>query len=186
MNECCLSSAYHATLSSAFVHKNVEPMWTVFSPASLLTGTMSRSDYPPGYDDSHVPPYAPQGGPYAPQGGPYPPPPAYGFPSYLNPQPGQPSAPYPAGPNTPLFPGQPAGYPPGPYQGQPHPAGRGYPNPPPMPPIIPPTIPSDVLSSGKKGDHYHGYPFLKQCEICDIFSQNLKGWWILVLLPNLY
>ncbi|AWP04523.1 putative protein lifeguard 3 [Scophthalmus maximus] len=114
----------------------------------LLLGTMSRSDYPPGYDDSHVPPYAPQGGPYAPQGGPYPPPPAYGFPSYLNPQPGQPSAPYPAGPNTPLFPGQPAGYPPGPYQGQPHPAGRGYPNPPPMPPIIPPTIPSDVLSSG--------------------------------------
>ncbi|XP_019966900.1 protein lifeguard 3 [Paralichthys olivaceus] len=105
---------------------------------------MSRSDYPPGYEESHGPLYAPQDGPYQP-------PPAYGFPSYGGFQPGQPSAPYPTGPNTPLYPGQPAGYPPGPYPGQPYhagPPGAGYPNPPPMPPIIPPTIPSDVLSSG--------------------------------------
>uniref|UniRef100_A0A3Q3IKF6 Transmembrane BAX inhibitor motif containing 1a n=1 Tax=Monopterus albus TaxID=43700 RepID=A0A3Q3IKF6_MONAL len=115
---------------------------------------MSKSDYPPGYD-SHGPMYAPQGGGY-------PPPPAYGFPDYAGTQPGQPSAPYAPGPNTPLFPGQPGGYPqapypgqPGgypqaPYPGQPHPAGppgAGYPSPPPMP-VIPPTIPSDVLSSG--------------------------------------
>ncbi|XP_017275802.1 transmembrane BAX inhibitor motif containing 1a [Kryptolebias marmoratus] len=117
---------------------------------------MSRSDYPPGYDESHGPLYPPQGGGY-------PPPPAYGFPSYGGPQPGHPSAPYPSGPNAPLYPGQPGGYPPGPYPGQPggyppgpypgqpHPAGPqggGYPPPPPMPPVIPPTIPSDVLSSG--------------------------------------
>ncbi|KAM9322826.1 protein lifeguard 3-like isoform 2-T2 [Pholidichthys leucotaenia] len=101
---------------------------------------MSRSDYPPGYDDL-----------YAPQGGNNPQPPAYGFPSFGGPQPGQPSAPYPADPNAPLFPGQPGGYPPGPYPGQPHPSGppgSGYPAPPPMPPVIPPTIPSDVLSPG--------------------------------------
>uniref|UniRef100_A0A3Q3MIG0 Transmembrane BAX inhibitor motif containing 1a n=1 Tax=Labrus bergylta TaxID=56723 RepID=A0A3Q3MIG0_9LABR len=106
---------------------------------------MSRSDYPPGYDDSRGPLYPPQGGNY-------PAPPAYGFPSYGGPQPGQPPAPYPTGPNTPLYPGQPGGYAPGPYQGQPHPAGHPggrYPNPPPMPPVMPPTIPSDILSSGK-------------------------------------
>ncbi|KAM4551191.1 protein lifeguard 3-like [Odontesthes bonariensis] len=115
---------------------------------------MSRSDYPPGYDDSRGPLYMPQGGGY-------PSPPAYGFPSYGGPQPGQPSAPYPTGPNAASFPGQPGGYPPGgyppggyppgPYPGQPHhagPPGPGYPSPPPMPPIIPPTMPSDVLSSG--------------------------------------
>ncbi|XP_076018318.1 transmembrane BAX inhibitor motif containing 1a [Genypterus blacodes] len=127
---------------------------------------MSRSDYPPGYDDSLPPMYGPQGGNY--------PPPAYGFPGFGGSQPGQPSAPYPAGPNTPLYPNQPGGYPnqpagypnqpggypnqpggypgqPGGYPGQPYPAGapgHGYPSPPPMPPIIPPTIPSDVLSSG--------------------------------------
>ncbi|XP_034558145.1 transmembrane BAX inhibitor motif containing 1a [Notolabrus celidotus] len=115
---------------------------------------MSRSDYPPGYDDSRGPLYQPQGGNY-------PAPPAYGFPGYGGPQPGQPAPPYPAGPNTPLYPNQPGGYGPGPYQGQPgghgpypgqphhggHP-GAGYPNPPPMPPIIPPTMPSDMLSSG--------------------------------------
>ncbi|XP_030015548.1 transmembrane BAX inhibitor motif containing 1a [Sphaeramia orbicularis] len=102
---------------------------------------MSRSDYPPGYSDSHNPLYGPQGGNY-------PPPPAYGFPSYGTPQPGQPSAPYPTGPNAPLYPGQPGGYPPGPYPGQPAgPPGAGYPSQPPMPPVIPPTIPSDVLSS---------------------------------------
>ncbi|XP_033506393.1 transmembrane BAX inhibitor motif containing 1a [Epinephelus lanceolatus] len=108
---------------------------------------MSRSDYPPGYDDSRGPLYAPQGGNY-------PPPPAYGFPGYGGPQPGQPSAPYPSGPNAPLYPGQPGGYPPGPYQGQPHPGGPpgpGYPSPPPMPPVMPPTLPSDVLSSGGDG-----------------------------------
>ncbi|XP_041848996.1 protein lifeguard 3-like [Melanotaenia boesemani] len=114
---------------------------------------MSRSDYPPGYD-SHGPMYAPQGGGY-------PQPPAYGFPSYGGSQPGQPSAPYPTGPNVPLFPGQPMGYPPGPYQGQPQhggPPGSGYPNPPPMPPVIPPTIPSGVLSSDDMGDEFaaHG------------------------------
>ncbi|XP_057713318.1 protein lifeguard 3-like [Corythoichthys intestinalis] len=104
---------------------------------------MSKSDYPPSYDESHVPPYAPQDGNY-------PAPPAYGFPSFGGPQPGQPPAPYPTGPNTPLYPGQPQGYPPGPYPGQPNPAGppgAGYPGQPPMPPIIPPTMPSDVLSS---------------------------------------
>lgn len=120
---------------------------------SLLSDVMSRSDYPPGYNDSHGPLYAPQGGGY-------PPPPAYdsSYPSYggwpgtqPGPQPGQPSAPYPTGPNAPLYSGQPGGYPPGPYPGQPYPAGppgAGYPQPPPMPPVIPPTMPSDVFSSG--------------------------------------
>uniref|UniRef100_A0A3Q1HLB8 Transmembrane BAX inhibitor motif containing 1a n=1 Tax=Anabas testudineus TaxID=64144 RepID=A0A3Q1HLB8_ANATE len=110
----------------------------------LHGGEMSRSDYPPGYDDSHGPLYAPQGGNY-------PPPPAYGFPAYGVSQPGHPPAPYPPGPNAPLYPGQPGGYPPGPYPAQPYPAGHpgaGYPSPPPMPPVIPPTIPSDVLNSG--------------------------------------
>ncbi|XP_037537393.1 transmembrane BAX inhibitor motif containing 1a [Nematolebias whitei] len=105
---------------------------------------MSKSEFPPGYSELHGPLYPPQGGGY-------PAPPPYGFPSYVGPQLDQPSAPYPAGPNTPLYPGQPAGYPPAPYPGQPHPAGPPgvvYPPPPPMPPIIPPTIPSDVLSSG--------------------------------------
>ncbi|KAM9719591.1 protein lifeguard 3-like [Menidia menidia] len=105
---------------------------------------MSRSDYPPGYDDSRGPLYPPQGGGY-------PPPPAYGFPSYGGPPPGgHPGAPYPTGPNAALFPGQPGGYPPGPYPGQPQPAGptgSGYHNPPPMPPVMPPIMPSTVLSS---------------------------------------
>ncbi|XP_035860937.1 transmembrane BAX inhibitor motif containing 1a isoform X2 [Sander lucioperca] len=134
---------------------------------------MSRSDYPPGYDDTRDLLYAPQGGNY-------PPPPAYGFPGFGGPQPGQPSAPYPAGPNASMYPGQPGGYPrgqpggypqsqpgggypqgqpggypqgqpggypPGPYPGQPH-SGAGYPSHPPMPPVMPPTIPSDILSSG--------------------------------------
>lgn len=108
---------------------------------------MSRSDYPPGYDDSRSPLYAPQGGDY-------PPPPAYGFPAYGGPQTGHPSAPYPSGANPPMYPGQPGGYPPGPYPGQPNPAGSpgaGYPSYPPMPPVIPPTIPTDVMSSGKYG-----------------------------------
>ncbi|KAM8850533.1 protein lifeguard 3-like [Spinachia spinachia] len=105
---------------------------------------MSRSDYPPVYDDSRGPMYAPQGGNY-------PPPPAYGFPSYGGPQPGQPSFPYPTGPNAPLFPGQPASFPGAPYQGQPHhggPPGPAYPSPPPMPPVMPTPISSDMLSSG--------------------------------------
>uniref|UniRef100_A0A3Q3N170 Transmembrane BAX inhibitor motif containing 1a n=1 Tax=Mastacembelus armatus TaxID=205130 RepID=A0A3Q3N170_9TELE len=85
---------------------------------------MSRSDYPPGYDDSRGPLYPPQGGNY-------PPPPAYGFPAYGGPQPGQPSAPYPPGHNAPLYPGQPGGYHPAPYPGQPYPSGppgAGYPS----------------------------------------------------------
>lgn len=123
----------------------IHQLATNFDWSSLLSGEMSRSDYPPGYEDSW-------GAVYAPQGGNYPPPPAYGFPGYGGPQPGQPVAPYPTGPNTPLYPGQAGGYPPGPYPGQPHaagPPGAGYPSPPPMPPIVPPTMPSDILSSGK-------------------------------------
>ncbi|XP_033993142.1 transmembrane BAX inhibitor motif containing 1a [Trematomus bernacchii] len=123
---------------------------------------MSRSDYPPGYDES-------RGSLYTPQGGGYPPPPAYGFPGFGGPQPGQPSAPYPAGPNTPMFPGQPGGYPgqPGGYPGQPGgypagpypgqaqpggPPGAGYPMP---PPIMPPMhIPSDIMSSDDPDDGF--------------------------------
>lgn len=104
---------------------------------------MSRSDYPPMYDESRGPLYPPQGGNY-------PPPPAYGFPAFGGPQPGQPSDPYPTGSNAPMFPGQPGGQ----YQGQPHQGGYpgpGYSKPPPMPPIMPPTIPSDILSSGETG-----------------------------------
>ncbi|XP_047445342.1 protein lifeguard 3-like [Mugil cephalus] len=98
---------------------------------------MSKSDYPPGYDDHH-----------APQGGNYSAPPAYGFPSFDGPPPGYPSAPYPPGPNTPLYAGQPGGNPSAPYPGQPAgPPGAWYPSPPPMPPLAPPTIPSDVLNS---------------------------------------
>lgn len=126
---------------------------------SPLTGDMSRSDYPPGYNDS----YGPQ---YAPQGGNYPPPPAYGFPGFGGPQPGHPSAPYPPGPNTPMYGGQPGGYPPGPYPGQPHPPGpqgAGYPNHPPMPPVIPPTIPSDVLSSGKTESTFVSFQHISVC-----------------------
>lgn len=92
------------------------------------------------YDESRGPLYPPQGGNY-------PPPPAYGFPAFGGPQPGQPSDPYPTGSNAPMFPGQPGGQ----YQGQPHQGGYpgpGYSKPPPMPPIMPPTIPSDILSSG--------------------------------------
>uniref|UniRef100_A0A3Q3X4A2 Uncharacterized protein n=1 Tax=Mola mola TaxID=94237 RepID=A0A3Q3X4A2_MOLML len=77
---------------------------------------MSRSEYPPGYDEARGPLYPPQGGNY-------PAPPAYGFPSYGASNPGQPSAPYPTDPNAPMYPGQPGAYPPGPYPGQPHPAG---------------------------------------------------------------
>ncbi|KAF3858562.1 hypothetical protein F7725_011763 [Dissostichus mawsoni] len=125
---------------------------------------MSRSDYPPGYDES-------RGSLYAPQGGGYPPPPAYGFPGFGGPQPGQPSAPYPAGPNAPMFPGQPGGYPgqpggypgqPGGYPGQPggYPAGpypgQAQPRGPPMPPpIMPPMhIPSDIMSSDDPDDGF--------------------------------
>lgn len=109
------------------------------------SGDMSRSDYPPAYDESRGPLYDPQGGSY-------PAPPAYGFPAYSDPHPGPPTAPYPTNPNTPLYPGQPMGSAAGPYPGQPHPTGppgAGYP-PMPPPPIIPPTIPSDMMSTGKK------------------------------------
>ncbi|KAM6948855.1 transmembrane BAX inhibitor motif containing 1a [Aplochiton taeniatus] len=107
---------------------------------------MSRSDFPPGYDDSRSPLYGPQGGNY-------PPPPAYGFPAFGGPPQGQPTAPYPTGPNAPPYPGQPGAYPAGPYPGQPQPAGtRGavyptFPSMQPMPPMIPPTMPSDVMGS---------------------------------------
>lgn len=129
----------------------------------LATGKMSRSDYPPDYEESRGPHY----------GANYPQPPPYGFPGYGGPQPGQPSAPYPTDPNTPLFSGQPGGYPGGPYTGQPYhggPPGAGYPTPPPMPPIIPPTIPSDVLSSGEY------FPHVCSLELC--FSESLS--------PDLY
>lgn len=134
--------------------------WCDNSCSSLLSGEMSRSDYPPGYDDS-------RGALYGLPGGNHPQPPAYGFPGFGS----QPSAPYPAGPTTPLYsgqpggyshgpyPGQPGGYPPGPYHGQPGPPGSGYPNPPPMPPVMPPTIPSDVLGSGKTGTEKVNNPF---------------------------
>ncbi|KAK0134536.1 Protein lifeguard 3 [Merluccius polli] len=112
---------------------------------------MSRSDYPPGYEDAHAPLYGPQGGG---GGGAYPPPPAYGFPGYGGAPQGHPSAPYP-GPNAPPYAGQPGGYPPGPYPGgQPQPGGggggygySGHPQMPPIPPMMPPTMPSDVFSS---------------------------------------
>ncbi|KAM7401189.1 hypothetical protein PAMA_005400 [Pampus argenteus] len=92
---------------------------------------MSRSDYPPGYNDSYSPLYGSQGGNH-------PQPPGYGFPGFSGPQPGQPSAPYPTGTEAPLYPGHP--HPGGP-------PGAGYPTHPPMPPIVPPTMPTDVLTS---------------------------------------
>ncbi|KAL6456021.1 hypothetical protein MHYP_G00358720 [Metynnis hypsauchen] len=99
---------------------------------------MSRSDFPPGYDESRLLHNPQAGGAY-----PSAPPPAYGFSPYggqPQPQPAgypgapysQPSAPYPGQPGP--YPGQPGPNPgqPGPYSGQP---GQGYP--PPMPPIMP-------------------------------------------------
>ncbi|KAA8587442.1 hypothetical protein FQN60_016304 [Etheostoma spectabile] len=79
---------------------------------------MSKSVYPPGYDDT-------QDLLYAPQGQNYPPPPAYGFPGFGGPQPGQPSAPYPAGPS--MYPGPPGGYPQGQPGGYPQGQPGGYP-----------------------------------------------------------
>ncbi|XP_030637720.1 transmembrane BAX inhibitor motif containing 1a [Chanos chanos] len=100
---------------------------------------MSRSDFPPGYDDSRAPLYGSGGHPANP-------PPSYGFPPYGG-QP-QPQPPGYYGPPQPGYPGQPGGYPgqPGGYPGQP----GGYPPPamPPMPPIIPPTIPVSHNDSG--------------------------------------
>lgn len=160
----CIILAMETYLFLLFVHYSSPSLCTAelyFLQLPSPTGEMSRSDYPPGYDDSRGPLYAPQGGNY-------PPPPAYGFPAYGGS--GQPSAPYPTEPNAPMYPGQPGGYPSGPYPGQPHPAGpqgAGYP---PMPPVIPPTIPSDILSSGKTGTSEHisvfllmGLPFFKIC-----------------------
>lgn len=120
---------------------------------------MSRSDYPPDYEESRGPLY----------GGNYPqPPPPYGFPGYGGPHPGQPSAPYPTDPNTPLYSGQPGGYPGGPYPGQPYQGGpgAGYPAPPPMPPMIPPTIPSDVLSSGEYFPHVSSLSLMNFAFLC--------------------
>ncbi|XP_031438729.1 transmembrane BAX inhibitor motif containing 1a isoform X2 [Clupea harengus] len=129
---------------------------------------MSRSDFPPGYDDSRAPLYNAQGGNY-------PPPPSYDFSPYGGqPQPGpypgapnaQPSAPYPGQPSAP-YPGQPSGpypgEPSGPYPGQPGgysqsgpKPGLGYPpsGMPPMPIFIPPTMPStgDVEGFTTSGD----------------------------------
>ncbi|XP_072539789.1 transmembrane BAX inhibitor motif containing 1a isoform X2 [Salminus brasiliensis] len=109
---------------------------------------MSRSDFPPGYDESWML-HNPQAGGAHPSA----PPPAYGFSPYggqPQPQPAgypgapysQPSAPFPGQPGP--FPGQPGPFPgqpgpfpgqPGPYSGQPGQPGQGYP--PPMPPIMP-------------------------------------------------
>ncbi|KAF4080265.1 hypothetical protein AMELA_G00168380 [Ameiurus melas] len=100
---------------------------------------MSRSDFPPGYDESRL-----ISDPQARGVQPSAPPPAYDYSPYGGqPQPG----PYPGAPSQPFapYPGQPGMYPPQPgLPGQgypPHPGqpGQGYP--PPMPPIIPPTIP---------------------------------------------
>ncbi|KAK2857413.1 hypothetical protein Q7C36_005332 [Tachysurus vachellii] len=128
---------------------------------------MSRSDFPPGYDESRL----------LSAGGPQPsaPPPAYDYSPYGGPQqpgpfPGapysQPSAPYPGQPGMypaqpglpgqgyPAYTGQPAhGYPAQPgqpvhgYPAQPGQPAHGYP--PPMPPIIPPIIP--ISDSGDDG-----------------------------------
>ncbi|TTI92378.1 Protein lifeguard 3 [Bagarius yarrelli] len=114
---------------------------------------MSKSDYPPGYNESRLLSDEPQ---------PSAPPPAYNFPAYGggHPQPGPyPGAPY-SNPTAP-YPGQPGMYPPQtglpgqgypshsgfPGQGYPPHPGQGYP--PPMPPIIPPTIP--MSDSGDDG-----------------------------------
>ncbi|KAI4885376.1 hypothetical protein NFI96_003710 [Prochilodus magdalenae] len=93
---------------------------------------MSRSDFPPGYDESRMlnnpHPSAPPAYGFSPYGGqPQPQPAGYPGAPYSQPYPGQP------GP----YPGQPGPYPgqPGPYSGQPGQPGHGYP--PPMPPIMP-------------------------------------------------
>ncbi|XP_064183670.1 transmembrane BAX inhibitor motif containing 1a isoform X2 [Anguilla rostrata] len=92
---------------------------------------MSRSDFPPGYDDSRSPLYPGQPGPA---------PPAYGFPAFD----GQPQPQYGPGPG--MYPPGPQPQPSAPYPGQPgmYPhsgggPGQGYPAPnmPPMMPIMP-------------------------------------------------
>ncbi|KAK1798780.1 hypothetical protein P4O66_007060 [Electrophorus voltai] len=94
---------------------------------------MSRSDFPPGYDESHLLPNPQYAGVH-----PSAPPPAYGFPPYGGqPQLGGPAYPQPSAP----YPGAPQGYPP-----QPGFPGQGFP--PPMP-IMPPTIP--LSGSGDEG-----------------------------------
>ncbi|KAG7327008.1 hypothetical protein KOW79_010409 [Hemibagrus wyckioides] len=120
---------------------------------------MSRSDFPPGYDESRLLSNHPAGGPQ-----PSAPPPAYDYSPYGGqPQPGPyPGAPY-SQPSAP-YQGQPGMYPPQPglpgqgYPAQPGQPGYGYPAqpgqpphrfPPPMPPIIPPTIP--ISDSGDDG-----------------------------------
>ncbi|XP_061090372.1 transmembrane BAX inhibitor motif containing 1a isoform X1 [Conger conger] len=111
---------------------------------------MSRSDFPPGYDDSRSPLY---GG----QPGGYPEAPAYGNPGYG----GQPQPP-PYGPNAGMYPPGPQPQPTAPYPGQPgmfpmsgagpgqgYP-GQGYPNAnmPPMMPVIPPVMPTPHSAIG--------------------------------------
>uniref|UniRef100_A0A8C9SPZ4 Transmembrane BAX inhibitor motif containing 1 n=1 Tax=Scleropages formosus TaxID=113540 RepID=A0A8C9SPZ4_SCLFO len=89
---------------------------------------MSRSDFPPGYDESRNPLYNPQGGSY-------PQPPAYGFPAYG----GQPQPPFGA------YPGQPGMYPQsGGPQGPGHPATG-------MPPMLPPVLPVMPISDPEPG-----------------------------------
>ncbi|KPP76816.1 protein lifeguard 3-like [Scleropages formosus] len=104
---------------------------------------MSRSDFPPGYDESRNPLYNPQGGSY-------PQPPAYGFPAYG----GQPQpAPYPTGPN--MYPAGPQPF--GAYPGQPGmypqsggPQGPGHPATG-MPPMLPPVLPVMPISDPEPG-----------------------------------
>ncbi|XP_066520029.1 transmembrane BAX inhibitor motif containing 1a [Hoplias malabaricus] len=101
---------------------------------------MSRSDFPPGYDDSRLLHNPQSGGAY-----PSAPPPAYGFSPYgAQPQP----AGYPGQPGP--YPGQPGPYPgqPGPFPGQPGQPGQGYP--PPMPPILP-VMPMPVDVNDEEG-----------------------------------
>uniref|UniRef100_A0A3B3R0L9 Transmembrane BAX inhibitor motif containing 1b n=1 Tax=Paramormyrops kingsleyae TaxID=1676925 RepID=A0A3B3R0L9_9TELE len=98
---------------------------------------MSRSDFPPSYDESKNPLNSPQGrNDY--------PPPGYGLPPY-----GGPTAPggYPPGPQLGPQPGYPAMYPPG---GQPAPGypGQGFPAMPIMPPVLPPVLPINQPDSG--------------------------------------
>ncbi|KAG9340804.1 hypothetical protein JZ751_019995 [Albula glossodonta] len=107
---------------------------------------MSKSDFPPGYDDSRSPLYGSQTGDPAP--------PAYGFPAYG----GQPQPP-PYAPGPGMYPPGPQTQPSAPYPGQPgmYPQpggapGSGYPAPgmpPMMPPFIPPVMPMPSSGGGE-------------------------------------
>ncbi|KAJ8352408.1 hypothetical protein SKAU_G00238840 [Synaphobranchus kaupii] len=110
---------------------------------------MSKSDFPPGYEDSRSPLYGSQAGDY-------PVPPAYGFPAYG----GQPQPP-PYGPAAGMYPPGPQPQPSAPYPGQPgmNPQfggvpGQGYPtsNMPPMMPVMPVIPPMMPISDSGAGD----------------------------------